>query len=90
MALLTGWFGGPFKRTKWKKTRKQFHGVGWFRVPTEGGGEKLIETLLKSSFTFILTMPFELGQNMFYLKWKKPQCYMTDSKNLVVFKNRKN
>ena len=58
-------------------------GLVGFECPLRvgGGGGKLIETLLKSSFTFILTMPFELCQNMFYLKWKKPQCYMRFQKS---------
>ena len=37
-SVLTGWFGGPSKLTKWIKN-KAVHWFGWFRWPTEGWKE---------------------------------------------------
>ena len=34
LAILTGWFRGPSKRTNWIK-KKQFHGFDYFWVPSE-------------------------------------------------------
>ena len=75
LAILTGWFRGPSKRTNWIK-KSSFTGLVTFECPLRGEKKPLLEkenldSVLKSISTSSLACILNL--NMWILKIKAPQ-----------------